>query len=146
MPEDTQSWQRPLANFSLSSDSFFSLPFSLPFFFLYAPGVNKWEDPVARKTTLYMKPFMPSWFPVFVHEELLSEDSILQSTLNISLRVPVIFGAADVSSYWKNRSKEQELHQSSLWSNANHESFTLSKIKHNMFWCGWQMECCSMGT
>lgn len=37
---------------------------------------------------------MPSRFPVFVHEEFLSEDSILQSTLNISLRVPVIFGAA----------------------------------------------------
>lgn len=95
-------------------------PFSLPFFFLYAPGVNKWEGPVARKTTLYMKPFMPSRFPVFVHEEFLSEGPILQSPLNISLRVPVIFGAADMSSYWKDRSKEQELHHPSLWSNANH--------------------------
>lgn len=140
MPGDTQSWQRPRANFSLSSDSFFSLPFSLPFFFLYAPGVNKQEDPVARKTTLYMKPFMPSRFPIFVHEEFLSENSILQSTLNISLRVPVIFVAADVSSYWKDRSKEQELYQPSLWANANYESVTLSKIKHNIFWCGWQME------
>lgn len=53
---------------------------------------------------------MPSRFPVFVHVEFLSEDSILQSTLNISLRVPVIFWAANVSSYWKDRSKEQELH------------------------------------
>lgn len=81
MPGDTQPWQRPQANFSLSSDFSFFFLSSLPFFFLYAPGVNKWEDPVARKTTLYMKPFTPSQDPGFVHEKF--SVKTLYSSINI---------------------------------------------------------------
>lgn len=55
--------------------------FSLPFFFLYAPGVNKRGDPVARKTTLYMKPFTPSQDPGLVHEKF--SVKTLYSPINI---------------------------------------------------------------
>lgn len=59
--------------------SLFFFLFSLPFFFLYAPGVNKQEDPVARKTTLYMKPFTPSQFSCIYAWGILSEDSGLSN-------------------------------------------------------------------
>lgn len=45
------------------------LPFSSSFLLSLCSRGKQAKDPVARKTTLYMKPFTPLWFPVFVDEE-----------------------------------------------------------------------------
>ncbi len=73
----------------LSSLHFFPL-FLHPFFFLYAPGVNKRKRPVARKTTLYMKRFMLSLVCVMNPNHRLS---IPQSPTNMFLAVAVRFGS-----------------------------------------------------
>lgn len=125
MPGDTQPRQRPQANLSLNSDFSFFFLFSLPFFFLYAPGVNKRKNPVARKNTLYMKPFTPSQAPGFVHEKF--SVKTLYFAINIEY---VLGGGSHIWGCWWNEKKPHQNKNPHCGFVTNQSHFMEDKTQH----------------